>query len=75
MSDDRISVDPEICGGKPCIKGTRIMVTNVLGMMAGGYTIARVLEAYPQLEEEDVVQALHYASRVVDEDKHIPRAS
>lgn len=72
--EDRISVDPKICSGKPCIRGTRIMVKNILGMIAGGYTIEKVLEAYPELTREDVTEALNYASQVIDEEKVIRRA-
>lgn len=72
--EDRISVDPKVCSGKPCIRGTRIMVKNVLGMIAGGYTIEKVLEAYPELTREDVAEALSYASQVIDEEKVIRRA-
>ncbi len=72
--EDRISVDPKVCSGKPCIRGTRIMVKNILGMIAGGYTIERVLEAYPELTREDVMEALNYASQVIDEEKVIRRA-
>ena len=57
--DDRISVDPQVCGGKPCIRGTRIMVRNILGMIAGGYTIDKILQTYPELTHEDVAAALH----------------
>ena len=63
---ERISVDPRICSGKPCIRGARIMVTNILGMLAGGYTVERVLELYPELTLEDVAAALEYVSRVID---------
>ncbi len=66
---ERISVDPQICSGKPCIRGTRIMVKNILGMMAGGYTTARIIEAYPELVPEDIAAALEYASNVVDEER------
>ncbi len=66
---DRISVDPQICSGKPCIRGTRIMVKNILGMIAGGYTIEKILDAYPELTREDVAEALEYASEVIDEEK------
>lgn len=66
---ERIVVDPQICGGKPCIRGTRIMVKNILGMLAGGYAIEQVLDAYPELSRDDVVAALDYASAVVDEEK------
>ncbi len=71
--EDRVSVDPAICGGKPIIRGTRIMLKSILGMIAGGYTIERILEAYPELGREDVVGALDYTSRVIDEEKVIGR--
>jgi uncharacterized protein (DUF433 family) len=67
----RITVDPMICSGKPCIRGTRIMVKNILGMIAGGYTIEKVLAAYPELTRDDITEALDYASRVIDEEKVI----
>ncbi|MDO9120132.1 MAG: DUF433 domain-containing protein [Nitrospira sp.] len=74
MRYDRISIDPHICSGKPCIRGTRIMVTNILGLIAGGYTNDQILQTYPELTREDVASALDYASHVIDEDKVIPRA-
>jgi uncharacterized protein (DUF433 family) len=58
---DGIEVNPEICGGKPVIRGTRIMVRNILGMVAGGYTVDRILATYPDLTREDVNAALQYA--------------
>ncbi len=70
---DRIEVNPAICSGKPLIRGTRILVRNILGMIAGGYTIDRVLESYSELTREDVTAALEYAARVVDEEQVIPR--
>ncbi|MBI5428223.1 MAG: DUF433 domain-containing protein [Nitrospinae bacterium] len=70
----RISIDPQICSGKPCIRGTRIMVKNILGMIAGGYTIEKLLEAYPELARADIIAALDYASQVIDEEKVIWRA-
>ncbi len=73
-SSDRISVDPEICSGKPHIRGTRIMVKNILGMFAGGYTVERILEAYPELSREDIEAALDYAREVVDGEKVIVRS-
>jgi len=72
--EDRISVDPKVCSGKPCIRGTRIMVKNILGMLAGGYTIEKVLEAYPDLTREDVAEALSYARQAIDEEKVVQRA-
>ncbi len=55
---DRIEVNPAICGGKPVIRGTRILMRNVLGMIAGGYSVERILESYPELTREDVSAAL-----------------
>jgi uncharacterized protein (DUF433 family) len=74
VMDDRIVVDPNICSGKPTVRGTRIMVKNILGMVAGGYTMAGIIEAYPELTNNDVTAALKYASQVIDEEKVIPRA-
>lgn len=70
---ERITVNPEVCGGKPCIAGTRIMVRNILGMLAGGYTVHRILQAYPELTGEDIAAALEYAGQVIDEERVIPR--
>jgi len=68
---DRIEVNPGICSGKPVIRGTRVLVRNILGMIAGGYTVDRVLESYPDLTREDVNAALEYAAQVVDEEQVI----
>lgn len=59
---DRIVVDPRVCLGQPTIRGMRITVTVVLKMLAAGSTVADVLKAYPELEAEDVQQALQYAA-------------
>ena len=67
--NDRIVVDAQICTGKPVIRGTRIMVKNILGMVAGGYTTAQILEAYPELSAEDVSAALEYAAEVLAEEQ------
>lgn len=72
--NDFIVVDSKICSGKPVIKGTRIMVKNVLGMMAGGYTVDRILDAYPELTQEMIQSALEYAAAVIDEEQVIARA-
>ena len=69
-----ITVDPKICGGKPVIRGTRIMVKSILGMVAGGYTVARILEAYPELVKEMVEAALEYAAAVIDEEQVLAHA-
>ena len=70
---NRIEVNPDICSGKPVIRGTRIMVRNLLGMIAGGYTVDRVLEAYPDLSRDDGISALEYAAWVVDEEQVVAR--
>ncbi len=62
-----IVTDPSICGGKPTIKGTRITIRSILGMMAGGYTVERILSAYPELTQEMVLAALEYAAQVIDQ--------
>ena len=69
-----IHVDPEICSGKPTIIGTRIMVKNILGMVAGGYAVDQIVEAYPELTQEMVQAALEYAAAVIDEEQVIARA-
>jgi uncharacterized protein (DUF433 family) len=63
---ERIVVNPDICSGKPTIRGTRIMVSNILGMFSGDYSINRILKSYPELSRLDVISAVEYASRVVD---------
>ena len=67
--NERIVVDRQICSGKPVIRGTRIMVKNLLGMVAGGYTMDRILQAYPELTKEDVSAALEYAAEVVADEQ------
>lgn len=64
---DRISIDPEVCGGKPCIKGTRIWVSLVLDFLAGAMTQAELLAEYPQLAHEDVLAAIAYGAETVRE--------
>jgi uncharacterized protein (DUF433 family) len=59
---DRIALDPRVMGGKPCIRGTRVTVGTVVGLVAAGRTIEEVLEAYPYLVRDDVLQALTYAA-------------
>ena len=59
---DRITIDPAVMAGKPCIRGMRITVGLVLGLLADHMTIAEIIEAYPYLESEDVDQCLRYAA-------------
>ena len=58
---DRISIDPAICGGKPCIKGTRMRVRDVLGLLAAGATRSEILADYPYIADEDITAALEFA--------------
>jgi uncharacterized protein (DUF433 family) len=59
---DRITFDPLIMGGRPCIRGMRVTAGMIVGMIAAGRTIEEILRLYPYLEREDVVQALEYAA-------------
>jgi uncharacterized protein (DUF433 family) len=63
---DRITVNPKQCGGRPCIRGMRIRVTDVLDLLASGLTREQVLEELPDLEPEDVEACLRFASRRLD---------
>ncbi|MBE7468405.1 MAG: DUF433 domain-containing protein [Anaerolineae bacterium] len=64
---DRITVNPNICLGQPTIRGMRITVSVVLKMLGSGHSVEEVLEAYPELEAEDVQQAIRYAAWVVSD--------
>lgn len=61
---DRISIDPEVCGGKPCIRGTRIWVSLVLDLLADGMTEAELLAEYSQLAHEDILAAIAYGAEM-----------
>lgn len=71
---DRITMDPAVMGGKPCIRGMRVTVGTVVGMMASGKAIEEVLASYPYIEREDVLQALTYAAWR-SEEKDLPLVS
>ena len=58
----RITLDPQVMGGKPCIRGMRVTVGTLVGLIAAGHTIEDVLDAYPYLEEADIREALAYAA-------------
>ena len=60
----RIAINPEICFGKPCIRGTRIWVSLILDFMAAGETQERILEEYPQLTHDDLLAALAYGAEM-----------
>ncbi|MBI4772358.1 MAG: DUF433 domain-containing protein [Chloroflexi bacterium] len=75
MAEPRIIIDPKICHGKPVLAGTRIMVANILSLLAGGYTVRRITEYYPELTEEAVTAAIRYATNVVSEEDVFPLRS
>lgn len=60
---DRITSNPEIYGGRPCIRGLRVSVADLLDMLAGGADRADILRDYPYLEDADITAALHYGAR------------
>jgi uncharacterized protein (DUF433 family) len=63
---DRITINPEQCGGRPCIRGMRIRVIDVLDLFAAGLSPEQILEEMPDLEPEDLQAALQYAARKLD---------
>lgn len=63
---DRITINPAQCGGRPCIRGMRIRVTDILDLYAAGLRDAQILEEMPDLETEDLQAALQYAARKID---------
>lgn len=69
---ERISVNPDICHGKPCIKGTRIMVSIVLDYLGAGESHEAVLAQYPQLTEDDIRAVLSYAAWLAREEEEQP---
>jgi uncharacterized protein (DUF433 family) len=68
---NRITINPEVMGGKPCIRGLRVTVGTIVGLVAAGHTAEDILKLYPYLEKEDIQQALTYAAWRVEE-KDIP---
>ncbi|MFV1980328.1 MAG: DUF433 domain-containing protein [Rhodothermia bacterium] len=68
---DRITFDPNILGGKACIRGMRISVSLIVNLVANGMTVTEILAEYPSLEEQDVAEALRYAAWASD-DTFIP---
>lgn len=72
---DRITVNPAICLGQPTIRSMRITVSAILKMLAGGKSVQEILDAYPELEAEDIQQAIKYAAWVVSDQIHTVQAS
>ena len=74
IMNEYITISSDICHGKPCITGTRIMVSNVLNLMAHGASVEEVLEGYPQLSRDAVLAALAYAEAVIEDEEILPVA-
>lgn len=68
MKFKRITINPEICTGKPCIRDLRFPISRVLGLLAAGETKESILKAYPYLELEDIDEALQYAAYLAEEE-------
>ena len=67
MTFKRVTVNPNICGGKPIIRGLRFPVSRLLGLLAAGETTDSILKSYPYLEKEDITEVLQYAAFLADE--------
>ncbi len=63
---DRITIDPDQCGGRPCVRGMRIRVSDVLDLFSSGLSARQILDEMPDLVEDDLRACLHYAARRVD---------
>ncbi len=63
---DRITINPEICNGKPILRGMRITVSTILEYLAAGESTENILEAYPVLEKEDILACLEFAKKIAD---------
>lgn len=68
MQFERITIDPTVCTGKPCIRGLRFPVSRLLGLLAARETRESILNAYPYLEPEDIDEALRYAAYLAEEE-------
>jgi uncharacterized protein (DUF433 family) len=75
MKEEHIIVDPNICHGQPCFKGTRIMVYLVLELLEAGVSPEKIItDYYPELTREDIQAALHYAANLIKDEEFIPFA-
>ena len=68
MTFERITIDPAVCTGKPCIRGLRFPVARLLGLLAAGETRETILAAYPYLEPEDIDEVLRYAAYLAEDE-------
>lgn len=67
MTDERVTVDPAVMGGRPCIRGLRFPVSRLLGLLASGQTEREILENHPDLEADDIRAAIAYAAALTDD--------
>ncbi|MBM4333359.1 MAG: DUF433 domain-containing protein [Deltaproteobacteria bacterium] len=73
---ERIQVDPKVCHGQPCIKGTRIMVYLILELLEAGLTPDQIIQDYyPQLAKQDIEACLHYAASLIRDTEYVPFAT
>lgn len=71
--NERIEIDPNICHGQPCIKGTRIMVYLILELLEAGLTADDIIrDYYPNLKPEDIKACIHYAATLIKEQEYVP---
>lgn len=63
----KISIDPKVCFGKPCIRGTRLWVSLILDQLAAGMSVGEILEEYPQLAQEDILACMAYGAEMSSE--------
>jgi len=66
----KITIDPNVCHGKPVIKGTRVLVSNILSALSSGQTIEEILEDYPNISKEDILEALAFGSYLTKFESH-----
>lgn len=72
MPFERITTDPAVMGGQPTIRGMRFPVKTVIRMVAGGMTIAQIVDEHPDLSEADITEALEFAAASLDADSYLP---
>jgi uncharacterized protein (DUF433 family) len=73
--DEHISINPKICHGESCIKGTRIMVTNILAALAEGLPTSEILQDFPGITREDVLACIAFATEIIKEKQWYPEPS
>jgi uncharacterized protein (DUF433 family) len=71
---ERVVINPKILSGKPIIKGTRISVEFILELLSSGMTVEEIIQEYPHLKKEDILAALHYATKVLRHEEVYPTA-